>query len=232
MNADELRRTTAAGITSPDGSAPTPAATRPAGMPVNWLGQQNAPRGNIRFIPGVDDFRTILPDGTVVNPTEYERTQGGENYRRYGDAAVAERQKIKDAADNELNEANIARTNKIEGAKLDLLAADSKRQGILAQGTLEQIRGSIAAQTAQTGLAERTLTAKIDSDTADRNQRADQFDATQRQQLLALQNADKTANRRLDIEDSHFSQQLAADKSARKLQAIMGISQSLAQLRI
>jgi hypothetical protein len=139
------------------------------------------------------------------------------------------------AAQQELRQqeaARLARESAERNRQYGLQTTQLQQQGQQIQGVLQQIQQQGAAQTAQIELSRDTLTANTRSRDADRAQQADQFDATQRQQLLALQQADRTANRRLDIEDSHFSQQLAADKSARKLQAIMGISQSLAQLRI
>jgi hypothetical protein len=63
-------------------------------------------------------------------------------------------------------------------------------------------------------------------------QQGEQHNANVLLQTTALNNADRTANRKLDVEERLATQQQAENKSARKLQAIMGISQSLAQLRI
>ena len=144
-----------------------------------------------------------------------------------------------------------SQATKIEGEKADKLTADTRAEAAEIQRestrrfeashalTAAQIKSAITnsegqlkilgGQIAQQGAnAENTHQLALLA----YKQQGEQNNRNSLLQTLALNNADRTANRRLDIQENLATQQQAENKSERKLRAIMGISESLAQLRI
>jgi len=208
---------------------PAPAAAPPADAftPSKW-------KASWRNVGGVSDFYYEKSPGEWAPIPDDVRNSNSAQFGQSRVAALraAETDRTTRAEQNQVNE-NAAERYRAEAdlrnRELTARISNMEQSNKLGYAQLQQ---SGEANRGQLGLASQTLAANTDARDKDRLQQGEQFKATQEQQLLALQQANQTANRRLDIEDSHFSQQLAADKSARKLQAIMGISQSLAQLRI
>jgi hypothetical protein len=187
---------------------------------------QTEPKGTPTFVRGAG-FRVRNPDGSYRHLRSDEVNQNGVNYADYGPAWTAENQRLQNERDDKNEQALTSRTIAADNAKLQLLIGEQKRQNLLAQGTLEQIKS-------QQKLATDTLAATTASRNKDRTQQGDQFTQTMGLNARQMEINNDLLKDKMLLEDKHFQQNLAykakQDRRAQVISSLSLVAQSLSKL--